>query len=207
MARDEKCDLLCLDLEKAEALRTSLLAGDELADAAARARALADPTRLTLAAALGGTDELCVCDLAWIAGRPLNLVSHHLRALRGAGLAQSRREHKIVYYALTSEGRDLLSAITTAPDSGSLRGHRGAQANRAVSWPHPRSSPFKSRFIRATRYKRADKNGIFAGILLTFGPRDGATRRNAPSDQTTKMSICRHFKRRERRDSNPRPPA
>ena len=112
MARNDQCDLLCLDLDKAEALRNRLLAGDELAHAAARARALGDPTRLTLAAALAGTDELCVCDLAWIASRPLNLVSHHLRALRDAGLAQSRREHKIVYYALTSEGRELLTAVT-----------------------------------------------------------------------------------------------
>lgn len=117
MARDDQCDLLCLDLEKAETLRSLLLSGDELVHAAARARALGAPTRLTLAAALGGTDELCVCDLAWIVGRPLNLVSHHLRALREAGLAQSRREHKIVYYALTSEGRELLAAVTAAADS------------------------------------------------------------------------------------------
>jgi len=61
--------------------------------------------------------ELCVCDLAWIAGRPLNLVSHHLRALRGAGLAQSRRAHKIVYYELTSDGRELLAAVTANADS------------------------------------------------------------------------------------------
>jgi DNA-binding transcriptional ArsR family regulator len=29
-----------------------------------------------------------------------NLVGHHLRALRAAQLATSRREHKIVFYAL-----------------------------------------------------------------------------------------------------------
>ena len=42
--------------------------------------------RLMLAAALGEAGELCVCDLSWIAERPENLVSHHLRALRSAGL-------------------------------------------------------------------------------------------------------------------------
>lgn len=114
MARNDQCDLLCLDLDKAEALRARRLSGDELDRAAARARALGDPTRLMLAAALAATDELCVCDLAWIAGRPLNLVSHHLRALREAGLARSRREHKIVFYALTERGRELLASVTAA---------------------------------------------------------------------------------------------
>ena len=37
---------------------------------AERAKALADPTRLTLAAALADADELCVCDLAWVAEQP-----------------------------------------------------------------------------------------------------------------------------------------
>jgi DNA-binding transcriptional ArsR family regulator len=109
------CDLLCLDLEKAEALRAHKLGADELEGAAARAKALGDPTRLSLATALAATDELCVCDLAWIAARPLNLVSHHLRALRAAGLATSRREHKIVYYSLTPAGRALVAAVAAGP--------------------------------------------------------------------------------------------
>ena len=118
MARDDRCDLLCLDLETAEAIRTRLRDADALARAAARAKALADPTRLSLAAALAEADELCVCDLAWISGRPLNLVSHHLRALRDAGLAESRREHRIVYYSLGAAGRDLLAAVTADAPAG-----------------------------------------------------------------------------------------
>jgi ArsR family transcriptional regulator, lead/cadmium/zinc/bismuth-responsive transcriptional repressor len=78
---------------------------------AERARALSDPTRLTLAAALGATDELCVCDLAWVSERAENLVSHHLRALRAAGLVSSRREGKMVMYSLTAAGRSLLGAV------------------------------------------------------------------------------------------------
>jgi len=108
---DLRCDLLCLDLPKAEALRARRLSGDAVRAGADRAKALADPTRLTLAAALAGTDELCVCDLAWVAERPENLVSHHLRALRAGGLVSSRRDGKMVMYAVTDTGRTLLNAV------------------------------------------------------------------------------------------------
>jgi DNA-binding transcriptional ArsR family regulator len=69
-----------------------------------------------LAAALAETDELCVCDLSWIAERAENLVSHHLRQLRAAGLATSRREGKMVLYSLTPVGRALLGVVL-APDT------------------------------------------------------------------------------------------
>jgi len=58
------------------------------------------------AAATNG--ELCVCDLAWIVERAENLVSHHVRALRAAGLAGYRREGKMALYSLTGPGRALL---------------------------------------------------------------------------------------------------
>ena len=110
MAADA-CDVLCLDLELAERLRAAQPSEASLRAGAARAQALADPTRLRVAAALVGTDELCVCDLAWIVGRAQNLVSHHLRALRDAGLAVSRRDGKMALYSLTSEGRALVDSI------------------------------------------------------------------------------------------------
>ena len=111
---DDRCDLLCLDLEKAEALRRSRLDPALAAELAEQARALADPTRLTIAGALAGTDELCVCDLAWVAERAENLVSHHLRALRALGLAESRRDGKMVLYRLTGRGRALLESVLGA---------------------------------------------------------------------------------------------
>jgi DNA-binding transcriptional ArsR family regulator len=103
---DDTCDLLCLDLPRAEALRARRLPVELAETAALRAKALADPTRLMLAAALRDSDgELCVCDLAWIAERSEKLVSHHVRALRAAGLVRSRRDGKMVMYALTDAGR------------------------------------------------------------------------------------------------------
>ncbi len=114
MAND-RCDLLCLDAPRAEEIREKLLEEQAAQDAAERARALSDPTRLMLAAALrevgeaGG--ELCVCDLAWISSRAQNLVSHHLRVLRSHGFVRSRRDGKLVMYRLTEEGLALLCAV------------------------------------------------------------------------------------------------
>jgi ArsR family transcriptional regulator, lead/cadmium/zinc/bismuth-responsive transcriptional repressor len=106
---DDRCDLLCLDLPRAEAIRRSL-DHDVVARAAAYAKAFADPTRLLIALALRDGEELCVCDLAWITNRADNLVGHHLRSLRDAGLASSRRDRKIVFYSLTNTGCQLLDA-------------------------------------------------------------------------------------------------
>ena len=108
---DERCDLLCLDAPRAEGIRNRLLDTAIAQEAAERARALSDPTRLMLAGALGEGGELCVCDLAWISGRSQNLVSHHLRVLRSHRLVTSRRDGKLVMYSLTGSGRDLLSSV------------------------------------------------------------------------------------------------
>jgi ArsR family transcriptional regulator, lead/cadmium/zinc/bismuth-responsive transcriptional repressor len=108
---DDRCDLICIDAPRAEAIRERLLDGGVAQDAAERAKALSDPTRLTLAAALREGEELCVCDLSWIAGRSQNLVSHHLRVLRSHGVVRSRRDGKLVMYSLTPAGRSLLSMV------------------------------------------------------------------------------------------------
>lgn len=114
---DERCDLLCVDAPRAEEIRRSLLGEEAAREAADRARALSDPTRLTLAAALDEGGELCVCDLAWISGRTQALVSHHLRSLRSEKLVRSRREGKLVMYSLTDEGRSLLSVVLGGIDT------------------------------------------------------------------------------------------
>jgi DNA-binding transcriptional ArsR family regulator len=112
MAADpDTCDLLCLDLPKAEQIRKGLPTADELERWAAGAKALADPTRLAVALALEAGESACVCDLAWIVGRDERLVSHHARALKAAGLARSRRDGKMVMYELTGRGRSLLGAV------------------------------------------------------------------------------------------------
>jgi DNA-binding transcriptional ArsR family regulator len=111
---DDRCDLLCLDLEKAERLRATRLSIEGAEGAANCAKALADPTRLTLAHALAQTDEACVCDLAWVMERAENLVSHHLRILRSEGMVSSRRDGKMVMYAITERGQSMLASAVEA---------------------------------------------------------------------------------------------
>src|SRR4051812_12934254 len=118
---NDRCDLLCLDLPKAEAARASRPSEREARALAAEFRTLGDPTRLTIALALRETDELCVCDLAWIVERAENLVSHHVRALRAAGLADYRRDGKMALYALTDQGRGLLELVEKSREA-SARG-------------------------------------------------------------------------------------
>ena len=109
----DRCDLLCLDLPRAEEIRGRLDLA-MVAIAAAKAKALGDPTRLTIAMALREGNELCVCDLGWITMRADNLVGHHLRVLREAGLTESRRDGKMVFYSLTKTGRTLVDTHLSA---------------------------------------------------------------------------------------------
>jgi DNA-binding transcriptional ArsR family regulator len=109
----DSCDLLCLDLPKAERVRKALPAGAELERWAAAAKAFGDPTRLAVAIALRDGESACVCDLAWITGRDEKLVSHHVRVLKATRLAVSERRGKMVMYELTATGRALLDAVTS----------------------------------------------------------------------------------------------
>lgn len=107
----DTCDLLCLDLPKAEAVRRELPSPGHLGRVAEAAKALGDPTRLGVALALHAAGRACVCDLAWIVGRDEKLVSHHLRQLRVAELAHSERDGRMVMYELTERGEALVAAV------------------------------------------------------------------------------------------------
>jgi DNA-binding transcriptional ArsR family regulator len=108
----ETCDLLCLDLPKAEQARAAQPDAEAIEALAAGAKALGDPTRLAVALALESSESACVCDLAWIVGRDERLVSHHVRLLKSSGLARSERDGKMVVYELTERGRALVAAVS-----------------------------------------------------------------------------------------------
>ena len=64
--------------------------------------ALADQTRLGVVLFLRG-GERCVCEIFEHLNLPQNLVSHHLRVLRQAGLIQNRRDGWWVWYSLNDK--------------------------------------------------------------------------------------------------------
>lgn len=96
---DLVCDDRVVHVEAVRAARETLPSGQTLAGLADFFAALGDPTRLRIVAALAG-QELCVCDLAAAVGQSESAVSHQLRGLRNLGLLRSRREGRLVYYAL-----------------------------------------------------------------------------------------------------------
>lgn len=102
--------LLVIDPGRARALKDAGPRQEAAERIGGALKALADPTRLRLAAALSRTDELCVCDLAEIVDKPQNLTSHHLQILRGRELVTSRRAGKMVMYRLTGRGAALVEA-------------------------------------------------------------------------------------------------
>jgi ArsR family transcriptional regulator, lead/cadmium/zinc/bismuth-responsive transcriptional repressor len=115
----ETCELLCIDLPKAEAVRTGLPEIECLEGLAAGAKALSDASRLAIAIALRDAHTACVCDLAWIVSRDERLVSHHVRQLKAAGMARSQRNGKMVMYELTDRGLTLLAAVVPTVEAAS----------------------------------------------------------------------------------------
>ena len=73
-----------------------------LDEAVSRYRALGDETRLRILQMLVGS-EVCVCDLAGELEIAQPLLSHHLKALREAGLVQARRDGRWMHYSLDAE--------------------------------------------------------------------------------------------------------
>jgi ArsR family transcriptional regulator len=92
-----------------------------LAAALVQFQALADPTRLKIIEALG-CGERCACELGTAVTVPANLLSHHLKVLRRAGLIVGTRRGRWIDYRLRSaafrELQQLLAGVEGAtPDS------------------------------------------------------------------------------------------
>ena len=82
-----------------------------------RLKLLADPTRFRVLSALA-VEELCVCDLAAIAGVSESTMSHQLRLLRSNNVVAFRKEGRMAYYRLTD---DSIAALLHSLDRGDYR--------------------------------------------------------------------------------------
>jgi ArsR family transcriptional regulator, arsenate/arsenite/antimonite-responsive transcriptional repressor len=88
-------------------------------------RAMAEPLRWRILELLA-SEELCVCHLVELLDAPQSLVSHHLRALRKAGLVESEKFSYWTYYrlrppALAELGRHLAALAESTPPAGKRR--------------------------------------------------------------------------------------
>lgn len=81
-------------------------------------KALADQTRLRCMLLLASGDELCVCELTQVLGLPQPKVSHHLAALRKAGLVSDRKDGLWVYYRLNPALADWAGEVIRATARG-----------------------------------------------------------------------------------------
>lgn len=96
----------------AEPASAPLSADDEAA--AKLFKALGDPVRLAMLAALAaaGREAICACDFVAVTAKAQPTVSHHLKVLREAGLVEAERRGTWVWYRLVpsrlEEARDLL---------------------------------------------------------------------------------------------------
>ena len=91
-----------VDPEAVQQLRNHPLDNTTVEQLADIFRALADPTRVRLLHALSHA-ELCVGDLAALLEMTDSAVSHQLRLLRDLRVLRSRRDGKLVYYALDDD--------------------------------------------------------------------------------------------------------
>lgn len=117
-------------LDAVTTARAALPPVDELERVAGLVALLANASRLRMLLALqparSPRAELCVCDLALVAGASKSMTSHQLRLLRAAGLVRHRRSGRLTYYRL-AEGAllplliDLASLATPVASSVATR--------------------------------------------------------------------------------------
>ena len=74
------------------------------------ARALGDPTRIRIVAALRN-GELCVCELADALDISQSSLSSHLQICRQVGVLTTRKESRWIYYSLSTRYAPLIEKI------------------------------------------------------------------------------------------------
>lgn len=84
-------------------------------------KALSDPSRLRVVAALMQHDELCVCQVTELLGVSTPTVSRHMSILYGARLVESRKAGRWVYYRLSATFPPLLRQWLTESLTGSAQ--------------------------------------------------------------------------------------
>jgi ArsR family transcriptional regulator, lead/cadmium/zinc/bismuth-responsive transcriptional repressor len=104
----DRCEVTLVHADLVGGLRDRLPRPEASEAVAELFKLLADASRCRLLVALVEAGELCVCDLAAVAGMSQSNVSHHLRVLRAHSVVRARRAGKMVFYSPDDEHVRLL---------------------------------------------------------------------------------------------------
>jgi ArsR family transcriptional regulator len=100
--RADGCEVTIIHLEAVQRAREVLPADEVMQDVAATFQILADPVRAGIVYALAH-EELCVCDVAAVAGLSISAASHQLKRLRDQGVVSYRKEGRLAFYSLRDD--------------------------------------------------------------------------------------------------------
>ncbi|MBV1717100.1 MAG: metalloregulator ArsR/SmtB family transcription factor [Desulfarculus sp.] len=99
LIEEDGCQVKMVHLNRVRQAREDEPPSAELGRLADLYKAMGDPNRLRILLALRG-GEMCVCDLAALAGVSDSAVSHALRRLKDLALVKNRRDGQMLYYSL-----------------------------------------------------------------------------------------------------------
>lgn len=92
-------------------LATSRISAQEAERIAPMFKALGDPVRLRMASMIAAKPEVCVCEISPVFELSSGTISHHLKALRDAGIVDSERRGTYVYYRIRADALAALAAL------------------------------------------------------------------------------------------------
>lgn len=117
MSKQQEC---CSPLVSAPLISAPLTEG-EAASYAPLFKALGDPVRLRLFSLIASHEggEACVCDLTGAFELSGPTISHHLKALKRAGLVDSERRGTWVYYRVHHDALERIGALAAVPTGSS----------------------------------------------------------------------------------------
>lgn len=109
-------ELVVLDVTRCcSPLSSAALPSTDAHQLAAAFKALGDPVRLQLLSLLLTSEagEVCACDLVEPVGKSQPTVSHHLKALKDAGLVTAARRGVNIWYAVAPAQLEALRMVLT----------------------------------------------------------------------------------------------
>jgi DNA-binding transcriptional ArsR family regulator len=96
------CEVQCVHPEVVARVQRGMPAEERVELVTSLLKVMGDPSRFKILCALE-QEEMCVCDLAIIAGIEESTTSHHLRLLRTSDFVTFRKAGRVAYYRLANE--------------------------------------------------------------------------------------------------------